>query len=240
MEVESFVRLGLTSGESKVYLALIKKGPLSKVKLASESRVSSSKVYEICKKLSDKELVSSFVKKNVQYFSALNPESLLNYVADKEAKVLKEKEMARELVLKLKKIYSSKKDSHVEVFEGWQGADFALSKAVSESSKGSTIYGFGIELEREGLLHKYHRQRVKKGIKQKLIFPDKPSYRSKYKGNNIKFIQGITEVGIGIFDDKIVLQDLGENPFGVAIFNKNIRNSFKKIYDFLWRNSSSK
>mgnify|MGYP002635396687 CR=1 FL=1 len=240
MEIENLMKLGLTFGESRIYFSLVKCGPLSKVKLSSESGVSSSKIYEVSKKLVDKGLIGFFLKNNVQYFSSLDPSFLLDYVSRKEKEILEEKNLAFSLVSDLKKYSGHEGESYVEVFEGWKGVEAITSKVIEEVPDNFVIYGLGVELKREGILHKYHRKRINKKVKQKLIFPDTLSYRSKYKGNNIRFIKGITDIGLGIFSDKIILQDLGEEPFGVVIQNKNIRNSFKKIYDFLWEHSSKK
>ena len=46
--------IGLSEGEIKVYLALLKLGLAKKTELANGSGVSSSKVYEICNRLQKK------------------------------------------------------------------------------------------------------------------------------------------------------------------------------------------
>ena len=67
MEITKLKKIGLTQGEIKVYLALIKHGAQTKSHLAIKADVSSSKVYEIAERLIKKGLVSSFTKNKIKF-----------------------------------------------------------------------------------------------------------------------------------------------------------------------------
>ena len=60
MTVEKLQGIGLTDGESKVYVALLQLQTATKSAIVKESSVSSSKVYEILDRLLAKGLVSTF------------------------------------------------------------------------------------------------------------------------------------------------------------------------------------
>ena len=83
----------LTSGESKVYKALVELGETSVGNILKTSGVSHSKIYDILKRLSEKGLVSSINKNGRQFFSAANPRNLLKLAneEEKELDVKKEK-----------------------------------------------------------------------------------------------------------------------------------------------------
>jgi sugar-specific transcriptional regulator TrmB len=51
MKTSDLVPLGLTEGESKVYLALLRTGPSTIGRIIKEARVSNSKIYDILDRL---------------------------------------------------------------------------------------------------------------------------------------------------------------------------------------------
>ncbi|MBU1129045.1 MAG: hypothetical protein KJ949_00235 [Nanoarchaeota archaeon] len=236
MEEAKLIELGLTKGEVKIYLALVKFGSLSKINLSVKSSVSSSKVYEVANKLIIKGLVGSTIKNNTKYFFATNPSFLKELLKRKQEKIKEEEELIKELIPLLKKKYEKNLNQpQVEFFEGWKGISNSLLETLEKTPKNSTIYGIGIEMKKEGILHKYHRKRIERNIKQKLILSEKPSYRSEYKNNEIRILKEIFDCGIGIFPKEIILQDQSEEPIFIIIRNEKIRNSLKKIYDVLWK-----
>ena len=65
--------IGLTRGEIKVYLTLLKIGETTTGKIISEAKISSGKIYEILDKLIQKGLVSYTIKEKTRYFNAASP-----------------------------------------------------------------------------------------------------------------------------------------------------------------------
>ena len=84
MVASKLKELGLTKGEIKVYLALLKIGISTKGPIASKAKVSESKVYEILDRLTAKGLVSNAMKKKgarqVKQFKAANPILLKDFL----------------------------------------------------------------------------------------------------------------------------------------------------------------
>ena len=75
---------GLTRNEAAVYLTLLQIGKSKASKIIKDSKVSSGKIYETLEKLSTKELVKSIIENGVKHFIANKPESLLDYLKQKE------------------------------------------------------------------------------------------------------------------------------------------------------------
>ena len=69
--IEILQRIGLTRGESEVYITLLKTGNTSSGRLIKDSGVSRSKVYEVLERLKQKGLVTEMIKQNVKYFTTL-------------------------------------------------------------------------------------------------------------------------------------------------------------------------
>ena len=77
MDAIKLQKIGLTAGESKVYMALLKIGSSTTGPIVDEAKVSRSKVYHIIERLMSKGLVTSIVKTKTKYFQAADPHKLL-------------------------------------------------------------------------------------------------------------------------------------------------------------------
>src|SRR3989344_5817490 len=84
----SLHKIGLSDGETKVYLALLKLGSVPVSKLKEETHLHRTTIYDFVEKLLNKGLVTYVVKTGVKYYNAVNPEKLLEYVKEKEETVL--------------------------------------------------------------------------------------------------------------------------------------------------------
>ena len=80
MELEILTEIGLTKSEIKVYLAMLKLGQTTSGKIVDEAKITRSKIYDILERLKNKGLVSFITKDSTKYFSATNPNNLLNYL----------------------------------------------------------------------------------------------------------------------------------------------------------------
>ncbi|MFC1691843.1 TrmB family transcriptional regulator, partial [Nanoarchaeota archaeon] len=114
--------LGFTEGEIKVYYALFDLGETTVGPISKKSGVTHAKVYPILEKLINKGLVSHVIKSNRKYFSAINPESLLEYIDKKVRNLEEEKEKIKEIIpALLAKQKEQEKVQYSRVFEGMKG-----------------------------------------------------------------------------------------------------------------------
>ena len=70
--------IGLTKGEIRVYLTLLKIGETTTGKIIEEAQISSGKIYEILDKLIKKGLASYVIKDKTKYFNAVSPNRILD------------------------------------------------------------------------------------------------------------------------------------------------------------------
>jgi len=241
MEIPQLSKIGLTQGEIKVYVALIKHGELSKSPLASKANISSSKVYEITEKLIKKGLVSSFKKNNIAYYAANDPSFLEGYIEKKEKEIQQEKEIVKKLLpnLKILKEKSEEKISF-ELQEGWKGMETALIEGLEVTPPNSIVYGIGIQIKNLPLVEKFHNERMKKKIKLKIILAEEEDKRQAYKDAKIRFLPGISNVSMGIYPDRVLIQSLDDPPLNIVMKHPRIVESFKKIYEILWKQAITK
>jgi sugar-specific transcriptional regulator TrmB len=95
---EQLKELGFTSGEERVYLALLKLGVSTTGIISKEANVSRSKLYEVLEKLARKGIVSHFKKNNVLHYQAANPNKILDFINEKEKLLNKQKEEFKEKI----------------------------------------------------------------------------------------------------------------------------------------------
>ncbi len=233
MSILVLQKIGLTPGEAKVYLALVKNGEQTKSTLSSNANVSSSKVYEIAEKLIKKGLAASIIKNNKKYYSGSKPEELNKFIERKEEALRQEKEIVKNIIPKLKSTKETKK-TIIQVFEGWDGYETTISEGFASIPNKGTIKGIGVEMPRIDKLHQYHKARRAKNLKQELIFPEKKMSKTKYKDNDRRYIAGISKIGLGIFPDRVIIQTLGKEPISIVIQNSDVVDSFKQIHAVLW------
>src|SRR3989344_2562392 len=122
MNIPILEKIGLTEGEIKVYLALLKLGETTAGPIVDESRVTRSKIYDILERLKQKGMVSYITKESTKYFCAAKPSTLLDYLSNKEQEIIKDKESISEIIPQLESQYKKKLENKVaEVYLGING-----------------------------------------------------------------------------------------------------------------------
>ena len=122
---EFLKEIGLTKSEIKVYVALLKIGAFSsKGKIVEESKIASSKIYEVLNKLIEKGLVSTIIKNNIKHFAACSPNRIKDFLARKKEKIIEEEENINKILPFLLESYKSlKQQTKAELFIGWNGLE---------------------------------------------------------------------------------------------------------------------
>ena len=120
--IQELTQLGLTNGEARVYLSLLKIG-LSKVgPIVRDSHVSYSKIYDVLERLSMKGLVSHVIIDDVKHFNAIEPYRLQDYIQRKEEQLNIQKEIVDQIVPSLFKIANNnRRRNSAEIFVGDRG-----------------------------------------------------------------------------------------------------------------------
>ena len=88
MDKKILERAGLSKGEIEVYLTLLKLGSSLVSKVAQETGLHRTNIYDTLEKLKEKGLVSYVIRENRKHFSASNPEKLLDYIKEREKEVV--------------------------------------------------------------------------------------------------------------------------------------------------------
>lgn len=249
MDTQILTEIGLTPGEIKTYLALLKLGSSSTGPIAKESCVSRSKLYSILDKLSKKGLVGHVEKKGVMYFQAVEPNKVKDYIKQKQIKL---KELKREFENFLPQLEALQeqagKQTKVTVYQGLKGLQTAHEHTYLKLKKGETYYYLGIPAFQPEIHHLYwqrdHIRRAKAGIKGKLLFNSDTANnilenRNKYKDCEARFmpIDIITPAMICTYKDTLFISIQAPIVITIEIINQQMADSFKAYFDEFWKRS---
>lgn len=128
-EYENYEELGLTKNEAKVYDTLVKFGKLGAGEISRESGVSYSKIYNILDSLINKGLVKLIPEKSKKFVPS-DPQALVELIEEKQKKLEKAKEKAKEL----KSFYEVKEKNPVVMELGRKGF-YKIVKELKETEK---------------------------------------------------------------------------------------------------------
>ena len=235
--------IGLTKGEIKVYLTLLKIGETTTGKVIEQAQISSGKVYEILDKLMKKGLVGFILKDKTKYFSAASPNRILDFLQQKEKEIKeKQEDIKKELPLLLKLQNLEKKQYETKLFKGFKGVETAIFEALENLNSKDEVLAMGL-ITTKGkhynlLWQKWHKERIKRKVKCKALFSDKTTeyYNNlkKLSYTEVKVLNGITPSAIDIIGKRVLILTYGKEPSVLSINNEEISQSFTSFFYNLW------
>jgi sugar-specific transcriptional regulator TrmB len=134
--IQSLIDIGLSKKEANAYIALLSHGTRTTSFIAKKADLNRGTAYVVLHSLLEKGLVVKSTKGSVQYFSALEPESLLSFLERREQKIMSQKRGIKQLVQELdalrSPLHSRPKMSY---YEGVDGARSAYNQTLSNTEK---------------------------------------------------------------------------------------------------------
>ena len=246
MDTSLLERIGLTKSEIKVYISLIELGSSSVGAITSKSKVASSKTYELLDKLIAKGLVTTFKEKNVNYFKAVNPNRLKDYLEDKKNELVKnESELLTLMPILESKFKDHVKDTELELFKGYKGVETMFKEMIKTLNKGDEflVIGGGDTPSANPLtkifFEKIHRERSEKGVILKIIFSEARRKSLKkmamFPHTIRRYLHYGTPSTVNIYKDTTILLVMSPIPAGIRIKNKQITESYRRYFEEMWK-----
>ncbi len=224
---------GLTKSESKVYLALLRKGSSKAGTIAKESELDRTSTYNCLKSLLHKGLVSYVVIGKIKYFQALNPNNLEIYIKDKLDTI-------KQILPELQQLYKSTKlQENVRLFKGNKGVKYILDDIVKEG-KDNCIFGSEGQLKER---QPYYAKRFLAQLQEKKISVRSIIRKSRKKYNTklqeYRYISMATEspVVTNIYGNKISIIIWSEIPEIIMIDNKTAADAYREYFEFMWKSA---
>jgi sugar-specific transcriptional regulator TrmB len=239
MDTSKLELIGFTRNQALVYLSLLKLGSTTAQNIIKESKLHRSRVYDSLERLQDMGLVSFVVKDFKKYFQAAKPEKLQDFVDEKKG-------IINQVMPELKKLEGMKKEEiNASIYKGKEGLKTIHSEMLKE---GQDIYLIGakgiIFRELPYFMPNFERERIRKKLKFNLIYDKKEvkDYEEKVVKRQLfggkPFPAGFdSNTVVNVFGNKVAIVLWKEKyPTGFLIDNKDVADSFRKWFKFIYQN----
>lgn len=244
--LEQLTELGLSQGEARVFVSLLRLGPARVGAIVREARVSYSKVYDVLDRLAAKGLVSHVTVGSVRHFNAVEPYRLADYLRKKEEALAKQKQLAASLVPELVHVANRNRQSGAEIFTGDRGLRTAYEILLKDASENDVLryfYPFNgyhpVATPFYSRLHLFQKEKkvIQRGIGT-VAFSQSEHYREMAGKVNMRFVPFPLPGTMDVFGDKLLLVSW-EARAGILVTSKEIADHFARYFDSVWEIASS-
>lgn len=224
---------GLSPGEQKVYLALLKDGPSKVTSLKKATQLHRTTIYDFLDSLMKKGVVSYSLDGKTRVFMAAAPRRLLT--------LLDERREAVELALpSLNSLAASgSKNIDIEVFQGKEGLKSVLNDTFAHTKeKEYLVMGAVMEFEVylpyfiEHFLATIERHKMRGKI---ILNPDDIITVQKFEQWRVIDQKNLMPMGLGVIGDTVVLFIWEPQISAIRIVNKEVAKSYRVYFDALWK-----
>lgn len=233
-EVNVLKELGFSETEAKVYILLLN-SHLSVWDISKQLKMHRSSVYEAIEKLASNGLVSKIKENNRELLKAHGPERILEEIQRKEHAI-------EETIPKLKSIKIKQSYHDAEIIEGVKSFINTLTEFLPYKED---ILVYGIPKSVPAILKdrimRFHHKRIKQHVNMFHIYNHNAKERINFL-NTLPF----TEARVLNFDanattnicgDIVTLTVWDSQVWTIIIRNKEIADSYKRYFKFLWKSA---
>src|SRR3989338_3412432 len=241
---EQLEKIGLADKEAKVFLASLELGSSAVQEIAKKAGINRATTYVIIEKLMKKGLMSSVEKGKKTYFQTEDPKRLLKLLEEQEDGLRRKEEEFKKYLPELETLFNiAEEKPKVRFFEGKEGL-IAIREDYFKA-KNKDVLGFFAKDEERNIFSEQERlkafnERVKRGIKFKLLYSDIEKDKSKRESTSERFLpknKFPLSSSFIIYDNKAAVVSMKGKLIGVIIESKEIVNTFKSIFELAWEGS---
>lgn len=250
METKTLERIGLTHGEIRAYLALLRLGSSAAGAIARQAGVSRSKIYMILEKLEAKGMASHLDKRGIRYFQAVEPGKIKDYLKERREE-LEGLEREFEDFLPRLEAYHKQREAvqNVTVYSGFKGLRVAHEHLYLKLKRGEGYCvlgapGGGLWGATDQFWIKDHKRRAAEGIGCRILFNAgverdylidrnaQPFCEARYLPVDI-----VAPSEIEVYKDTTLLITISTEPISIEIVSQEIADSFKSYFEQFWKKS---
>jgi len=236
MDYRIFEDIGLTKGETAVYLAMLELGSVTVKPIVDKSKVSYSKIYDILERLIDKGVVSYVIKDNKKYFEAAPVEKIMDYIKEKEKRIIDQKEKLSEILPQLKlRQQKSGYAAESTIYKGIKGLKTAFSSSMNRLNKNQEILIISNMNESESInifFHNFIKDTIKKRLRIRTLSNEED--KSLVKWPKKRYVQHTIPATIALFNDIVIIFPKSEDIVLFVINSKEVAESFKIQFEEWW------
>jgi sugar-specific transcriptional regulator TrmB len=228
--------IGLTAKESRTYLAALEIGSSPVSKIASKAKLNRVTAYDILEKLVKKGLINFFTKDKIKYFTATDPEIVVNEFRKRTSDLQK-------ALPDLKRLHGDTIHPRVRYFEGLEGIKSIYADTLTSKTE---ILNYGNSQEIRSQWPTYDEDYVKKraelGIRLRGVAIDDEFGRwvKDKDEENLREIRLISKEQfnftneINIYDDKVAIISFKDELIGMIIESHEIAHTQRAIFKMIW------
>ena len=246
MQSDIFRQIGMTDGETKVYLALLKLGETTVGAIGKESKVSKSKLYDILDKLIAKGFAGYIVRDGIKRFAANDPRMILEYLMKKAETLEQTKREVEKILPQLEQQRSMAGPKKIaEIYEGFHGLRAIREDLISKMTKGEEFLVLGapriVNEKWERWLLDFHHRRVARGVSMRIIYNENTReysrVRERMKLTQVRYMpSNLASINwIDIFSDAILIGIVLKEPIAFVVWDKSLAESFRAYFDLMWK-----
>lgn len=242
-DIEALGSLGLSRSEAKVYLTLLKNGPMNSGRIVALSRQHVSVVYYSVQRLIEKGMLGRTRKGRFEEYFVTDPQVFLDRI-DEIGKYMREKvpDWKRQAELEKDRVT-------VEVFEGTKGVFNLFTNLVTSMRKSDELMIFSVREEYQNqesldLLAKINSMMGRMKVRVRMVCSEsqKPDYYAIEDPRYLKSI-GVLKLrfvpfefpqGVSVVGDSIVFISLGEENRAVKIRDRKLARHYAKFFNDLY------
>jgi len=237
MDTEALEGLGLTRNEAIVYMTLLDIGKTHIVGITEKTRMHRRTIYDCLERLKDKGLVSFVIEGNVRFFTAVNPQKLVDILREKETNINailpKLFEIARKAKLKTEVRVHIGKEGLKNIMEDIINTAPKIWYSLTSASKAKNILPF--------YLPQFHSRRIKRNITLNVIVGKSgPALKRaeelrKLDITEVRLIDTkyMIPISIWVYNNKTAFM-LWESETGILIESKETADTFRNYFKVLW------
>jgi DNA-binding MarR family transcriptional regulator len=248
MNKDILKRIGLTEGESKVYLALLKLGQTTTGPIVKKSGVTTSKSYKILDRLEEKGLASYVYKNKIKHFKAASPTKVLDLITKQYEDLEKKKKEVEKIIPELLAYQKQIQEEHeAEIYHGLEGLDTVFTEQLKIMKKKDINHVIGLTHFQEypkpiALFFKQlQKKRDKAGFKNLFLMGEHArgsfDYLEKSKTSEIKHLPFASLVAINIYKNITVIGIFIGKPILFKIKSQEVANNFIEYFKMLWKSA---
>ena len=246
MDTKILEEIGFTLGEIKVYFALIQLGESTIGPISKKAHVTPAKVYLIFEKLKEKGLITYVIKSGTNYFQALNPNRILDYMEEKNKRLQAQKAEIKAFIPTIIPLQKSEAKQYATIYESYNGIKTLYDEILDYLHKNNEDFlGFTLGEEHIGkqanlFFKNYDTKRRELKIKTKLIgLSHQKKFLEKEYGKNpnikIKYAQYAVPTGLIIWGDNVATLLWHDIPSAFVIHSKPNAKAYRKFFEDVWK-----
>ncbi|MCK4669941.1 MAG: TrmB family transcriptional regulator [Nanoarchaeota archaeon] len=236
-------KLGIAGNEAKIYLTLLRSGVSSAGTITKKSGIHRSNVYDALERLKEKGLINFVMKNKRRHYEAVDPNKLMTILEEERAEIEQKEQLLNKILPELTKIkQQTQKDQAIQIFEGPEGIKNLFEDILQHAKVNKVIGGWSYPWILKHYLARWHARRVKKKVKDMILFKSSSSKRAKelakMKYTDIRILPNEVDspIALNIYADRVgIIIGLRTEPIGIIIKNKKVMQDYEGYFDLLWQ-----